>query len=100
MDESHNEQLENPSSIRNTGRPKTSWIWEFFDLEFRNGEKWAICKLNIMGTNTPCKKEYKTGGSTKNCIDHLSNKHELLSNKQQNLVIILINFLFYCKNFC
>jgi hypothetical protein len=86
MDSSHennNELLEEPSNIKNTtGRPKTSWIWEFFDLELCNGERWAICKLNMMGTNTPCKKEYKTGGSTKNCSDYLLNKHELLPNGQ------------------
>ena len=80
LQENLNEPLENPNSIKRTGRPKTSWVWEFFDPEVRNNEQWAICKLNKMGTNIPCKKKYKTGGSTKNCIEHLSNKHELYQN--------------------
>lgn len=42
--------------------------------------KWAICKLDKLGTDISCKKEYKTGGSTKNCIDHLLNKHNLCSD--------------------
>lgn len=82
--ETHNEPLENPNYIsKNTGKQKKSWVWEFFDSEIRNGEQWAICKLNIMGTNNPCEKEYKTGGSTKNCIEHLSNKHELFADGQK-----------------
>lgn len=81
--EDHHEPLENPNNNKKIGRPKTSWVWEFFDSEIRNNEQWAVCKLNIMDTNTPCKKAYKTGGSTKNCIDHLTNKHELHSNGQQ-----------------
>jgi len=52
--------LENPNNIKK-GRLKSSWVWEFFDSELRSGEQWAICKLNIMGTNDPCRKEYKTG---------------------------------------
>ena len=87
LQENHNEPLENPNNNKK-GRPRASWVWEFFDLEIRNNEKWAICKLNIMDTNIPCKKEYKTGGSTKNCIEHLINKHELLPNGQDSQVII------------
>jgi hypothetical protein len=62
---------------RSIGRQKSSWIWNYFDSEIRNDYKWAICKLDKLGTDIPCKKEYKTGGSTKNCIDHLLNKHNL-----------------------
>ena len=74
MNSSH--ALENPN--KNT---KTNWIWEFFDSELRNGEQYAICKLNIMSTVNSYKKAYKTGGSTKNCIEHLTNKHKLLLNR-------------------
>jgi hypothetical protein len=74
------------------GRLKTSWVWEFLDSELRNGEQWAICKLNTMDTNIPCKKEYKTGGSTKHCIDHLLNKHELLPNDQKASEVKINNF--------
>ncbi|CAB4402737.1 unnamed protein product [Rhizophagus irregularis] len=69
---------------RTIGRPKSSWIWEFFDSEIRDGDKWAICKLDKIGTDIPCKKEYKTCGSTKNCIDHLLNKHDLCKDGQKN----------------
>src|SRR4051812_21157336 len=65
---------------RSIGRPKSSWIWKYFDSEIRDDYKWAICKLDKLGTDIPCKKEYKTGGSTKNCIDHLLNKHNLCSD--------------------
>jgi hypothetical protein len=65
---------------RSIGRPKSSWIWKYFDSEIRNDHKWAICKLDKLGTDIPCKKEYKTGGFTKNCIDHLLNKHNLCND--------------------
>jgi hypothetical protein len=96
MDSSHEDYNRNPSDIKRTvGRPKTSWVWEFFESELRDGERWAICKLNNMDTGTPCKIEYKTGGSTKNCIDHLLNKHDLLPNGQKAQVkIIFKNYLF------
>ncbi|CAB5336553.1 unnamed protein product [Rhizophagus irregularis] len=29
-----NEPLENPKSIKKAGRPKTSWVWEFFIQKF------------------------------------------------------------------
>ena len=95
MDSSH--ALEDPNNVKkNTARPKTSWVWEFFDSELRGGEQYAICKLNKMDTNNPCKKLYKTGGSTKNCIEHLTNKHGLLPKGQTTLiqVIILKYYLF------
>ena len=97
LHEDHVGLLENPDDIKTTGRQKTSWVWEFFDSQLRNGEQWAVCKLNIMGTNIPCKKEYKTGGSTKNCIEHLSSKHELLPGGQkvsEVIIIIIKKFLF------
>ena len=50
-----------------------------------------------MDTNIPCKKEYKTGSSTKNCIEHLSSKHELLPGGQkvsEVIIIIIKKFLF------
>ena len=78
--ENNHEPIENPNNKRTIGRPKTSWVWEFFDFDIRNNEQWAVCKLNRMDTNIPCKKEYKTGGSTKNCIEHLLNKHGLFPN--------------------
>ena len=90
MDSSH--ALENPNDINKYGRPKTSWVWEFFDSELRNGEQLAICKLNMTGTNNPCKKVYKTGGSTKNCSDHLMNKHGLLPNGQKTTIQVIILF--------
>ncbi|RGB33930.1 hypothetical protein C1646_172079 [Rhizophagus diaphanus] len=71
---------------RTIGRPKSSWIWEFFDSEIRDGDKWAICKLDKIGTDIPCKKEYKTCGSTKNCIDHLLNKHDLCKDGQKKII--------------
>jgi hypothetical protein len=74
---------------RSIGRPKSSWIWEFFDSEIRDGDKWAICKLDKIGTDIPCKKEYKTCGSTKNCIDHLLNKHDLCKDGQKNNQVII-----------
>ncbi|CAB4446263.1 unnamed protein product [Rhizophagus irregularis] len=80
---------------RSIGRPKSSWIWKYFDSEIRDDYKWAICKLDKLGTDIPCKKEYKTGGSTKNCIDHLLNKHNLCSDgskdDQQTITVKIIN---------
>ncbi|GBC11564.2 hypothetical protein GLOIN_2v1482909 [Rhizophagus irregularis DAOM 181602=DAOM 197198] len=35
---------------RTIGRPKSSWIWEFFNSEIRDGDKWVICKLDKIGT--------------------------------------------------
>lgn len=92
MEENQSEPLENPNNIKK--RQKTSWVWEFFTSEIRNGEQWATCKLNKANTNIPCKKEYKTGGSTKNCIDHLSNKHGLLPDGQKKHKVIF----FFIKN--
>ena len=86
MNSSH--ALKNPN--KNTKRTKTSWIWEFFDSKLRSGEQYAICKLNIMDTINPCKKAYKTGGSTKNCIEHLTNKHGLLLNGQTTIIQVII----------
>ncbi|CAB4473185.1 unnamed protein product [Rhizophagus irregularis] len=52
-------------------------------------------KSNKFGTDIPCKKEYKTDGSTKNCIDHLLNKHNLCSDgskdNQQTITVKIIN---------
>ena len=28
----------NPNNKRTIGRPKTSWVWEFFDFEIRNND--------------------------------------------------------------
>jgi hypothetical protein len=86
------EPLENSDTSLTSGNRRKSfkkapsWIWEFFDLEIRDNCKWAICKLDKMGTDIPCKKEYKTGGSTKNCIDHLLNKHNLSKDGQKKKV--------------
>ena len=102
MEENLNEPLENPNDIKRTNkREKTSWVWKYFKTEIRNGEQVAICNLNIMDTNIPCKKEYKTNGSTKNCIDHLSNKHELFPDGQNNIskVIIYFNSIIYFLKF-
>lgn len=77
---------------RTLGRPKSSWVWEFFDLVDRDGVKWAVCKLDKPGEDTPCKKEYKTGGSTKNCIEHLLNKHGLSKDGKEIQVIIYLKF--------
>ena len=87
MEGNLNEPLENPNNNikENNKRQKTSWIWEFFDSEIRNGEHFAVCKLKIMDTDIPCKKEYKTSGSTKNCIEHLSNKHGLFPSGQNDI---------------
>ena len=60
-----------------------------FDSEDRDGVKWAICKLDKSGTETPCKKEYKTGGSTKNCIDHLLHKHGFSKNGSKETQVII-----------
>ncbi|RIA82143.1 hypothetical protein C1645_835845 [Glomus cerebriforme] len=86
MKENLNELLENPNDIKRTTnkREKTSWVWRYFDIEICNSEQFAICNLEIMGINILCKKEYKTGGSTKNCIEHLTNTHELFS-EQNNI---------------
>lgn len=72
-------------------------MWKYFNTEIRNGEQFAICNLKIMGTNIPCKKEYKTNGSTKNCIDHLTSKHEFSPDRQNNIskVIIYFNSIIY-----
>lgn len=86
MEENLNELLENPNNIKgNNKRQKTSWVWKFFDSEIRNGEQFAVCKLKIMDTDIPCNKEYKTYGSTKNCIDHLSSKHRLFPSGQEDI---------------
>jgi len=98
MDSSH--ALENPNNIKkNNGRPKTSWVWEFFDSDLRGSEQYAICKLNKMDTNNPCKKLYKTGGSTKNCIEHLTNKHGLLPNGQTTIIQVIILKYYLFQNF-
>ena len=43
--ENNHEPIENPNNKRTIGRPKTSWVWEFFDFEIRNNEQWQCVNL-------------------------------------------------------
>ena len=86
--DSQTTDIQNNRRRRTIERVKKSWIWEFFTSEDRDGVKWAVCKLDKIGTDTPCNKQYKTGGSTKNCIDHLLNKHQISKDGVKEIQVI------------
>ncbi|CAG8620691.1 6588_t:CDS:2 [Paraglomus occultum] len=57
-------------------RPKTSWVWPYFDVKtLPDGEPLACCKS--------CGKTFKHGGSTSNLINHLAKTHKLFPPKMK-----------------
>ncbi|GES90637.1 hypothetical protein GLOIN_2v1489122 [Rhizophagus clarus] len=49
-----------------------SWICKFFELSFKEGVRYAVCKVEEV-VRKECKKTYKIGTLTSNCSDHFVN---------------------------
>ena len=85
---SHSE-TERPEPVNK--RPKTSWIWAYWDEEMHeikgNLCKVIVCKVIDNAEQIPCGKTYvKSTGSTGNAITHLRNQHDITKEGKINKV--------------
>ncbi|CAG8766961.1 20754_t:CDS:2, partial [Cetraspora pellucida] len=53
-----------------------SWIWHYFNPEYENNIRVAICKVETV-KGTKCGKKYKIVTSKSNCTTHLNNAHSI-----------------------
>jgi len=80
-----------PAEFVISKRPKTSWIWTYWDEETReikgNLCKVIVCKIADTSEQIPCGKVYvKSSGSTGNAINHLRNHHDITKDGKINKV--------------
>ncbi|POG57741.1 hypothetical protein GLOIN_2v1489122 [Rhizophagus irregularis DAOM 181602=DAOM 197198] len=68
---------------RREGSKVRSWIWKYFEPSFKEGVRYAVCKVEVV-VGKECGKTYKIETSTSNCSDHLANIHRI-TQKQEEL---------------
>jgi BED zinc finger len=68
-----NEEQSNSSNKKRGGSYKKSWVWDWFKTD-ENGIH--ICQVEVFDGQI-CNRQYKTGSSTSNLINHLTNKHQI-----------------------
>ncbi|CAG8739176.1 17314_t:CDS:2, partial [Gigaspora margarita] len=73
------------TKVDNTRRGSNirSWIWSYFDPEYRDNIRYAICKVETV-KGKKCGREYKVNTSTGNCSSHLSNVYGITEEHDKN----------------
>jgi hypothetical protein len=66
------------------GSELRSWIWSYFNPEYKGEVRYAVCQIEIV-KGKKCMKTYKTGTSTSNCAIHLANIHGI-TEKQVSII--------------
>ena len=78
---------------RRGGSKVRSWIWKYFEPSFKEGVRYAVCKVEVVA-GKECGKTYKIGTSTSNCSDHLANIHGITQEQEEpNVSKFIINLL-------
>ncbi|CAB5386756.1 unnamed protein product [Rhizophagus irregularis] len=67
---------------RRGGSKVRSWIWKYFEPNFKEGVRYAVCKVEVV-VGKECGKTYKIGTSTSNCSDHLANIHGITQEQEE-----------------
>ncbi|CAB4401434.1 unnamed protein product [Rhizophagus irregularis] len=67
---------------RREGSKVRSWIWKYFEPNFKEGVRYAVCKVEVV-VGKECGKTYKIGTSTSNCSDHLANIHGITQEQEE-----------------
>lgn len=78
----------NPKKIKlnetRGGSKVRSWIWKYFEPCYKEGVRYAVCKVEIV-FEKKCGKTYKVGTSTSNCSEHLANTHGITKEQEDTV---------------
>jgi hypothetical protein len=78
-------------------RPKTSWIWQYFEetkIRDDDGEEISVIVCQKNSEDTICGTSYVyASGSTGNAINHLRNIHEINKSRKKTKVCFLIKYI-------